>query len=140
MASDLARRAIEEVRRLHAFFVGWFRGEAEASAAFHDCEEAFDAGFRMVTPDGAIHARAAVLERLRSLRATAPASFSIEILEPRIVWQSGDAVLLEFVEQQYRDGMMVSRRSTGLFLPGRAAPLGVVWRHLQETWLEPGKR
>ena len=50
----------------------------------------------------------------------------------------GDAALLEYTEQQYRDGRMTRRRSTALFVANPAAPCGVEWRHLQETWMEAG--
>ena len=33
-------------------------------------------------------------------------------------------------------GETTRRRSTALFLASPAAPRGVVWRHLQETWME----
>ena len=133
-AADLADRAGSEVVRLHAFFGAWFRGEA---ADFATCAAALAPDFRMITPDGAIHERAAVVARLVAARASASAGFAIEILEPHPAWQSADAVLLEFIERQYRDGRAASRRSTALFTDEPAAPRGVVWRHLQETWIKP---
>ena len=134
MASrDLALRAIDEVHGLHAFFVAWFR--ADDVADFARCEAALAPDFRMVTPDGRVHERAVVIDRLRAAHGTAAAGFTIDILQPNIVWRAGDAVLLEFIEQQYRDGGTTSRRSTGLFTDQPGAPNGVVWRHLQETWI-----
>lgn len=136
MATDLASRAIDETRQLHAFFVAWFRGETGSDADFAPCEAALAADFRMVTPDGEAHDRAAVVERLRSAQGSAGTDFVIEIVEPRAAWQSSDAVLLEFIERQYRNGRTTSRRSSGLFTEEPAAPRGVVWRHLQETWMQ----
>jgi hypothetical protein len=130
----IAERASEEVYALHAFFAAWFRGIADAPADFVVCEAALAPDFRMVDPDGGVHDRAAVLGRLRAARGSAPADFSIDILEPRAVWASADAALLEYVERQYRDGRMSSRRSTALFTADATAPRQVVWRHLQETW------
>jgi hypothetical protein len=135
---DLAGKAMDETRQLHAFFVVWFRGDAGPMADFATCEASLAPNFRMVTPDGRVHNRAAVIERLRSARASAAADFAIEILEPRAAWQSRDAVLLEFIERQYRDGRVTSRRSSGLFTEEPTAPRGVVWRHLQETWMQSG--
>lgn len=132
--SSLAEKASEEVRALHAFFVAWFRG-ANPSADFATCEAVLAPDFRMVTPDGGIHDRRAVIERLRAARGSAPSDFTIDIVQLCVVWKSDDAVLLEFVEQQYRDGRTTSRHSTGLFTHEPAAPRGVAWRHLHETWM-----
>ena len=73
-AGDLFESAREEVLRLHAFFVAWFRGEA---ADFAGCERAFAPDFRMVTPDGAVHERESVMTRLRAARGSASADFTI---------------------------------------------------------------
>ena len=135
---DLAARAEDEVRALHAFFVAWFRDGSAGTADFVSCERAFAPDFRMVTPDGGSHDRAAVIGRLRAARGTVSGDFVITIHEPHPVWQAENAVLLEFVERQYRDGRTTSRRSVALFTHEAVAPRGVVWRHLQETWIQSG--
>jgi hypothetical protein len=139
MAVSLADLAEKEVVALHAFFVGWFRGVLQ-DADFTACERALAADFTMVTPDGEAHDRDAVLERLYQARGTRSSTFEIEILAPRRVWSGDSAVLLEYVEQQYLGGRSTRRRSTGLFSSEPSAPRGVLWRHLQETWMdaEPG--
>ena len=98
----------------------------------------------MVTPDGA-------LPRPRSQSSPdfgphrADAGLPHHDLVPiRPIWERGEAVLLQYVEQQYRDGRTTRRLSTALFTAEPDAPCGVVWRHLQETWMrmpdhEPGK-
>jgi hypothetical protein len=136
--ADLAGKASNEVRELHAFFVAWFRGESRQSADFARCEAVLAYDFRMITPDGHGHDRAAVVARLRSARDSAPGDFAIEILQPHVAWRSDDAVLLEFIERQYRGGRIDSRRSTGLFTEEPAAPSGVLWRHVHETWVASG--
>jgi hypothetical protein len=135
-AGDIAARAIGEVRELHAFFVAWFTGAAGAD--FQRCEAVLGPDFRMVTPDGRMHDRAAVLDRIRAARGSTASDFAIEILQPSIAWQSDNAVLLEFIEQQYRDGRSFSRCSAALFTDQPGAPNGVAWRHLQETWIQQG--
>jgi hypothetical protein len=136
VADPITARAVREARELHAFFVAWFRADTAGSVDFARCEAALAPDFRMIAPDGSASGRAAVIARLRALRATAPGDFAIAILEPRAVWAADDAVLLEFVEQQYRGGRETRRRSTGLFTSAPDAPNGVVWRHLQETWID----
>ena len=137
MADSLADQAIEEIHALHAFFVDWFRGTRASPEDFAVCQASLAPDFRLINPDGTIHDRVSILERLRAARGSASPDFLIEVLQPRVVWQSADAALLEYVERQYRDGRTTIRQSTGLFTPSWAAPHGVVWRHLQETWIDP---
>jgi hypothetical protein len=133
--SELARR---EVIALHEFFVRWFTsGEG---ADFASCERAFAPDFAMVTPEGKLHGRDAIVAMLRDARGALSPGFAITILDPHPVWTDGDAVLLGYVEQQYRDGRVTRRRSTALFTRDASAPRGVVWRYLQETWMDAGEK
>ncbi len=135
MNESLADLATGEVRVLHAIFVDWFRPGDAGVPDFSLVERALAADFRRVAPDGSVADKDAVTTAIRLARGTAPADFAIAILGPRPVWQASEAVLLEFVEQQYRAGTTTERRSTALFTPDGSAPRGVVWRHLQETWM-----
>jgi len=134
--AELARR---EVLALHEFFMAWFRPGAPA-ADFGQCEAALAPDFRMVAPDGIVSDRAAVVQRLRQARNSQPADFAIIISAVEPLWQQGDAILLAYVEEQYRSGSTTRRRSTALFTADAAAPRGVVWRHLQETWMPVASR
>jgi hypothetical protein len=133
--ADIAETAWREVVALHTFFQAWFRSGIDAPD-FVECERALGPGFSMIGPDGEMHGRDAVLERLRRARGAYPADFRIEVSDPAAIWTRGEAVLLEYTERQYRDGRTDARRSTALFLASAGAPRGVKWRHLQETWLE----
>ena len=133
--APLEQLAIDEVVALHAFFVAWLRAELSA-AEFRRCESALAADFRMITPDGRAHGRDAVIGRIRAARGTAGHSFGIRIVDPRTVWSDGNAILLEYVEEQYRDGRTTRRRSTGLLTRNSLAPNGIEWRHIQETWMD----
>lgn len=135
MALDLAERAIADVHALHAFFVAWFGGDG--SMDFSTCERTLAPDFRLINPDGSTDDRRSIIERLKAARGSVPSGFTIEVRQPCTIWQSPDAVLLEYVEHQYRDGKTTDRLSTALFTPEPAAPNGVVWRHLQETWIVP---
>jgi hypothetical protein len=136
-ASTLAAHARQEVVELHDFFVAWLRGEAPAGD-FSRAEASIGSGFRMISPDGKIEESAAVLAWIRGAHGTRPSPFTIAVLDHRTIWAGEDAALLEYTEQQYRDGRTTRRRSTALFVANPAAPRGVEWRHLQETWMEAG--
>ena len=134
MTAALAERARCEVLALHEFFVNWFR-PGRTAVDFGQCEAALAPDFRMVAPDAMINDRTAVLRRLRQARGTQPPDFAIVISGIEPLWQQGDAILLAYVEEQYRSGSITRRRSTALFTAEPSAPRGVVWRHLQETWM-----
>lgn len=134
-AQSLADRAWREVVELHDFFVAWLRGDAPAGD-FSRGEAAIGKDFRMISPDGKIEESAAVLAWIKGAHGSRPSPFSIAVLDLRTIWAGERAVLLEYTEQQYRDGQTTRRRSTALFLANATAPNGVEWRHLQETWME----
>lgn len=131
---SLEELARTEVLALHEFFVAWFR-RGGPDIDFRLCEAAFAPDFRMVTPDGFVRDRPAIVEMVRRARGTLPEDFAIVISEIGPLWQRGDAILLGYVEQQYRNPSTTRRRSTALFTGEPAAPRGVVWQYLQETWL-----
>lgn len=134
--APLEQLALEEVIGLHEFFVAWFRADGGAVPDFRLCEGAFAPDFRMIAPDGRAHTRDEVLSRLRNARGAMREDFRIRILDAHTVWTDGTAVLLEYVEEQYRDGRTTRRWSTGLFSRSLEAPRGIEWRHLQETWMD----
>jgi hypothetical protein len=135
-AASLEQLAIDEIVALHAFFVAWLRSGPPSAHEFRRCEGALAADFRIITPDGQAHGRDAILNRIRSARGTAGDAFDIRIVDPRAVWSDGNAILLEYVEEQYRDGRTTRRRSTGLLTRNSTAPNGIEWRHVQETWMD----
>jgi hypothetical protein len=132
---SLADLAWQEVVALHAFFETWLR-ESEFVMDFSDVEAAIGKDFRMISPDGKIEEREAVISWIRGARGSRGPDFTIAVLDPRAIWAGDSAVLLEYTEQQYRDGRTTRRRSTALFLADPAAPRGILWRHLQETWMQ----
>ncbi len=134
-AAPIAELAWREVVALHQFFEAWFRADGGAPD-FASCERALSAEFRMVAPNGEVHDRDTVIERLRRALGTFPSDFRIVVIDPAAIWASDRAVLLEYTEEQYRDGLSTRRRSTAFFLASPTSPRGVEWRHLQETWME----
>ena len=129
--TSLSAAAAREIEELHELFVELF---CNRSRDYSRCAAAFSAQFEMVTPDGKSHDRAGVLLALE--RAKAPADFMIAISQIRSLWEDQKSVLIQYVEQQYRDGKTSRRRSTALFEAEAKAPCGVVWRHLHETWMQ----
>ena len=132
--ATLQRCAKVEIVERHQFFVRWFRARSEISE-FAQCERAFDEEFRMVTPDGALHRRVNVIERLREAHGSVDAGFKISIEDIAPIWRSESAILMGYVEAQMRDGRSTRRRSTALLIKLASAPNGAAWRHLHETWM-----
>ena len=91
----------------------------------------------MVTPDGRLLGRNEIIQGIQASRGRLAASLTIDIRDIRTLWQEGDAALLAYIEQQYRDGRTTRRRSSALLLREPSAPRGILWRHLQETWETP---
>ncbi|HWT96116.1 MAG TPA: hypothetical protein VN229_00820 [Terriglobales bacterium] len=143
---DLLDQARREVIELHDFFMAWFRPVTVETAALElrRCDEALAPDFRQIAPDGQVHARDPLLQRLAAARGCRPDGFVIEVEDIRPVWQNDAAILLDYVERQYchepsKAGAAsgeTRRRSTAFFTLSTTAPQGVAWRHLQETWLQ----
>jgi hypothetical protein len=91
----------------------------------------------MITPEGQFVGREEIIQGIQAARGALAASLTIDIRDIRTLWQEGDAALLSYIEQQYRDGRTTRRRSSALLLREPSAPRGILWRHLQETWETP---
>lgn len=126
----LATTAAKEVNSLHAAIVELFTGR---SRDFSRCAKALAAEFSMVTPDGIRLDRDGVLSSFEA--ASAPPDFRISISGIRVLWEAGDSVLLQYIEEQYRDRRTTRRLSTALLTAESKAPGGIVWRYLHETWM-----
>jgi hypothetical protein len=133
--SPLAALAEAEVRARHAFFVDWFTGRAD-DAAFDTCARAFAPDMRRIGPEGAVQDRAAVLAMLRAARSRHPAGFAITIAMGPAQDLAPGTVLVTYDEGQAIGPRRTLRRATAVFTADPAAPEGVVWRHLHETWID----
>lgn len=135
---EMCRR---DVRALHAFFVDWYAGEAD-SDAFGDFERALGEDFEMITPDGEILEREAVLAMVADGRGQYdPGEFDIEIRNVSLVESFEDRTLTRYEEMQTGPIGREIRVSTVLLAPGpeRSVLSGgqpIEWRYLQETWLD----
>jgi hypothetical protein len=127
----LATAAAREIVELHALFTELFTGR---SRDFSRCEAAFSPKLEMVTPEGRLVNRAQILEGLKRAKAQSDLRITIHDIAP--IAEDARGVLLRYIEEQYRDGETTRRMSIALFETAGAAPCGVAWRYLQETWIE----
>lgn len=134
--ADLATRESVE---LHDFFSRWLRAPSEQRLDIGRLEGVLDPSFRLIAPDGGVRERQSLIDWIAGVRGSRGAEFWIDVSDFVAVWQTADAVLLEYVETQYIEGKTTKRLSTALFCREPKAPCGVVWRHLQETWLHDGE-
>lgn len=124
-----------EIRSLHEFFVEWYHGAHERDA-FDRVERALADEFTVVSPDGETVDRATVLEGVREgydRRST----FDIEIRAVSPVVDRQAIAVVRYEEWQSTPDDETGRASVACFVPADAAPNGVAWTFLQETWIEP---
>lgn len=137
-SETVGARAVQEVRERHDFFADWFAGRLDA-AQLDQAMHGFTAGFTHVGPDGVETDRPALEAMLRSRHATKPAEFEIVIESPRVLIERDGLAVVSYVEIQ-ADVEPPARISTAVFEVDDRAPLGVAWRHVQETWLNTETR
>jgi hypothetical protein len=135
---SIERRAIREVHELHEFFVHWFRGLV-GPERLERLSSALSADFRMISPSGVTDDRRSILKSMAGAHGRVE-QIEIWIENAEIRWQTEEACLATYEEWQKRDGEVAARTSSVLFEVSTAAPNGLAWRHLHETWLpRPGK-
>jgi len=139
-SATLFSRASDEVIGLHRFFVDWFVPARADAVDFNRFERAMGDGFSMVAPDGHVLDRDAVVDHVRSSRATCDEGFAISIEDIRPGWQDADTIVVLYIEAQLRGGKQSRRQSSAVFTTSSSAPNGVEWRHLHETWLQVPER
>jgi hypothetical protein len=132
---DLTAAAWAEIEIRHHFFVEWFTGRADG-AAMEASARAFAPDMAMIGPSGGLAGADQVIEMLRAARGRRGPDFTIrvELVAARLL--APDLVQIIYDEHQAHAGETSARRSTALFSPNDAAPEGVVWRSLHETWIK----
>lgn len=131
---DLAAAVAAEIDGLHQFFTAWFLGSCPRDS-FGRCSEALAADFVQVDPAGRLRRRDELLDALQAAHGCyAGLSFAIQIERTQVRLLPGDLALATYEEWQQFGERRSGRRSSTLFSRGRG-PLGVVWRHLHETWM-----
>lgn len=138
--TEAAGRA--EIEELHRFLVGWLGGTLpRTEAAFAAFASVLAPEFTIVSPRGGVTERAALLGELEAAHGVhgGPGkAFAIRI-ENVTLRHDGDGLALFTYEewQEFGGAVANARISTVLFGRDAAAPNGLVWLHLHETWL-PG--
>ena len=131
-AAGLAEKALREVKDRHLFFADWLAGRL-AKTALDGAMRGFLPNFRRIAPDGSEMDRTALAAWLAAHRGTMTQSFAIEIADLRIVLDASACAAVRYREIQ-PGHTPPSRIATALFVPEVAAPNGVAWLHVQETW------
>ena len=129
----LGAAAVRDVVDLHAVFVDWFAGRRGADGLAR-MEASLGPDFAQVSPDGRRLDRATVVGWLAGMNGRRPGT-AIRIVDPVVLAETGDAAVVLYVERHEPDGGAPTERwSTALFEAWPAAPNGVRWRFVQETW------
>jgi hypothetical protein len=135
---DLAQAAVAEVERLHEFFAAWFRGEIAAGADADALAPALAADFTFVPPSGREIGRAEVIAKIGGAHgcfADSEPPFRIWIEHARARPLGCGFCLVLYEEWQARPDKSTARVSSALLAYQPTAPGGVIWHHVQETWL-----
>lgn len=125
-----------EICELHDFFQAWFTGAlADTNENFARFAAVMAEGFAIISPGGVLTERPALLTGLRAAYQRQP-SIRIWTQNHQLRHQVGDLALLTYEEWQESEAGTTARLSTVLFQTQADTPNGVVWLHVQETWLQ----
>ena len=137
MSVDQVRAEIEAV---HAFFVEWFGGHIPADDAVFDKRllARFDERAQLVQPGGQQLSLAELSAGMRRAHGASP-DFRIAIRNVAVEREHGEWILATYEEWQVNAKNSKppdnGRLSSVLFRRDDAAPGGLVWLHVHETWL-----
>jgi hypothetical protein len=138
-ADDLLQRCTAQVVALHRVIEDWLTGRVarspDAYAAFVD---AHAPGFTMVTPDGALLTRDALLPGFEGAHGSAP-GLRIRIVDVVVVLADAGSVVVTYEEWQDGPAGRSGRRSTVVLERAAGVPPGLRSRHLHETWVDRGR-
>lgn len=127
---------VDEIERLHSFFVSWYAGELEESA-FDQFEDALASEFEMITPDGDVMTRQTVIDAIAAARgSTASSAFQIDIRNVEVKYRFENHALVQYEEWQETDEDVTGRISTVVLTEMQSTPDGLGWSYVHETYLE----
>ena len=123
-----------EIVELHDFFEGYFLG---ARDDLDRVEAALDHDFSMAGPEGTVAGRGATISAIESAYDSHE-QLRILITQARLVAESPELVVAEYVESHELSDRMNHRRSTVTFRRDPGGPNGLRWVHVAETWIDRG--
>lgn len=127
----------QEIIDLHVFFCTWLNGSLPAEqAVFGRFADTLAEGFAIITPDGELIEGPALIEKLWALHGRRP-GLQIRIERPVLRRRAAGLTLVTYEEWQQIGKIGTTRISTALFVDAPAAPNGLHWAHVHETWLQP---
>ncbi len=136
--ADWERAGRAEIESLHEFLVGWLGGTLPRTVAtFAQFTGVIAPEFIIIGPTGEATEGMVLMAGLEDgYGVHAGKSFAIRIENVRLLGAMGEHALLAYEEWQEIGGVIVNARlSSVLFERDDAAPGGILWRHLHETWL-----
>lgn len=124
----------KEIVELHQFFQDWFNGDIPAdNAAFTRLTSVLAPNFKIITPDGQIIRRDALLQRLQQAHQDQK-GIRIWIEDVRVLQWLPQHVLVTYQEWQESENQVTVRQSSALFQETDNTPNGWRWLHVHETW------
>jgi hypothetical protein len=131
--------AIEEIIEHHRFIESWLRGTAAVTdvSAFL---EMHTSDFTWYEPDGTLAMLPDLAVAMEKAHGGSP-GLELQIREPRVLLHEdgvphGNGMVVATYEEHQTDN---SRRAVAVFVPDPEARNGLRWRHLYETWIQPGE-
>lgn len=126
-----------EIIGLHDFFQSWLDGSVPPTeAVFARFWQATAAHFTLISPDGHAAGREATAGWIRAAHGTRP-GVRLWTDELRLCAGGDDWALVTYREWQTNSGVTTQRLSSVLLQADAAAPTGLSWVHVHETWINP---
>ncbi len=129
---SLTGRVTAEIEALHAEFERWFAG---ATDDFERIRSSMAEDFTFVSPRGDVVDAGALLEDLTAARGSRQMRIRISNVTVREAGNS--TVIATYEEWHHYADYTTARQSTALLTEDEAAPRGLLWRHVHETWKLP---
>jgi hypothetical protein len=135
MAAITLAQCVREIIELHDFFQSWFTGALpETEATFQRFATVTDKGFCIIGPHGRLTGLESLTTGLRHAYGKQP-GLRIWTQNHTLRQQHDDVALCTYEEWQETADATTARLSSVLFRRSTAAPNGVVWLHVHETWI-----
>lgn len=123
-----------EIIELHEVFEAYFLGTTNE---LDRVELVLADDFTFIGPDANSADRAGTLAAISAGHAHTT-SLTIRTVGHRLLVDSGDVIVAEYIEEHELADRTNRRLSTVVFTESADAPNGLVWRRVHETWIDRG--